>query len=192
MQATRMQLKLYARDAAGIHLEAFVPVFHRYIKESLLDETLIDVADYSHVHHGPGILLEGHGADYYADLGEGRLGLLYSRKREAPADPAARLPDAFRRAFAACALLENETTLGAPLRFATDEVLLRVLDRLHAPNTPEAFAALEDELRGFLQHLFDGADVRIAHEGTPKDPLTLRIRATVAPDVGVMSKRLGA
>ncbi len=192
MQAFKIQLKVYADAPAGIRLEAFVPVFHRFIKEQRLDETLIDVADYSHVHHGPGILLEGHGSDYYADLGEGRLGLLYSRKRDAPVDPAARLPDAFRRAFTACALLEAETGLGAPLRFRTDELLLRVVDRLRAPNTAEAAAALEPELRTFLKRLFDGGDVSLVHEGTPKDPLTLRIRAPGAGSVGALVERLKA
>ena len=45
---------------------------------------MIDVANYAHVPKGPGVALIGHGTDYFIDEGEGRLGLLYNRKRGAP------------------------------------------------------------------------------------------------------------
>ncbi|HEV8246140.1 MAG TPA: hypothetical protein VGP93_10250, partial [Polyangiaceae bacterium] len=78
MESPKIQVKYFAVEP--IALEHFVPVFHRFIRDHVLDELLIDVADYAHVHHGPGVVLVGHAADYYMDQGEGRLGLLYSRK----------------------------------------------------------------------------------------------------------------
>jgi hypothetical protein len=44
---------------------------------------LIDVHDYSHVHHGPGILLVAHEANLSIDEAEGRRGLVYIRKQPA-------------------------------------------------------------------------------------------------------------
>ena len=40
------------------------------------------MADYAHVPDGPGVMLIGHEADRSLDLGEGRPGVLYQRKRD--------------------------------------------------------------------------------------------------------------
>src|SRR5215470_2549285 len=135
MDAHKLQLKIFATpdSARAVSLEAFIPVFHRWIKERLLPELVIDVANYAHVPQGPGVVLIGHGSDYFIDHGEGRMGLLYNRKRMAPA-PDARLHDAFRRAIHAALLLEKDAALAGKLRFGTKEWLLRINDRLAAPN----------------------------------------------------------
>src|SRR6266540_565376 len=108
MDAHKLQVKLFAEpDAArALSLEAFIPVFHGWIKHQVLTELLIDVANYAHVPQGPGVVLIGHGADYFMDQGEGRRGLLHNRKRVPPA-PSARLADAFRRVIHAAHLLEQ-------------------------------------------------------------------------------------
>ena len=41
-------------------------------REHAFDELMIDVADYKHVKHGPGVVLVGDANDYYLDEGEGR------------------------------------------------------------------------------------------------------------------------
>ena len=140
------------------------------------------------MHDGPGVVLIGHASDYYLDLGEGRPGLLYSRKREGPEDPNARLLDAFRRTFSAARLLEESPALS--LRFETDEVLLSVLDRLDAPNTDQTFAALRPLLERALAGVYGTVPFEIGREGTEKEPLTVRIRARGAPDVATLLSRL--
>ena len=57
-----------------------IPVFHRWIREQAMPELLIDVADYSHVPAGPGVMVIGHEANYSVDNRENRLGLLYNRR----------------------------------------------------------------------------------------------------------------
>ena len=85
MDAHKLQLKLFADAQPGRSLEDFIPVFHRWIKDRVLtDDTLVDVANYAHVPEGPGVVLIGHGADYFMDEGGGRLGLLFNRKRAEP------------------------------------------------------------------------------------------------------------
>ena len=68
--------------AAEIDLLDFIPVFHRWIQTQALDDLLLDVADYSHVHHGPGILLVAHEGKYAVDEtggeGGGLIGVVYS------------------------------------------------------------------------------------------------------------------
>ena len=55
MKSEKLQIKFFARPNAAFELETVVPVFHRFIREHAFDELMIDVADYKHVHHGPGI-----------------------------------------------------------------------------------------------------------------------------------------
>lgn len=137
--AERVQVKIFASETADPM--ALIPVFHRWIQDSVLeDELAIDVADYSHVHEGPGVVLIGHGADYYYDLGEGKPGLMYSRKRALEGTLGDRLRDAIKNALSACERLENE---GIGLKFDRSSLSVRVPDRLHAPNTDESYAAFE-------------------------------------------------
>ncbi|MGC4094191.1 MAG: hypothetical protein QM756_41025 [Polyangiaceae bacterium] len=64
MFSQKVQIKLFA--SADAHTEAYVPVFHRWIRENVLNELMIDVVDYSHVAHGPEVVLLGHGFRLHA------------------------------------------------------------------------------------------------------------------------------
>jgi len=162
MNPSKLQLKLFVeRNGHHPESEAFIPVFHRWIKDHVLAELVIDVANYAHVPKGPGVVLIGHTGDYYLDDAEGRFGLLYSRKRGlASATFEARLEDLFRRTLYAASLLEKEAPVSpvgaAPLRFATNELLFRVNDRLAAPPGDETFGALRPGLEVMARRLFDG------------------------------------
>jgi hypothetical protein len=192
MQPEKLQLKLFTDRATGISPEAFVAVFHNWIKKKLLPELMIDVANYAHVPKGPGVALIGHGNDYFIDEGEGRLGLLYSRKRGAP-DAGQRLADTFRRTLHAASLIESDATLAAgdaKVRFRTDEVQLRINDRLAAPNDDATFAALKPELDDFCRELF-GAPADITRTGAAKELFTVKIATGAKTDVATLLARLG-
>jgi hypothetical protein len=192
MQPTKLQIKLFTDRAEGLSPEAFIVVFHGWIKHKLLPELMIDVANYAHVPKGPGVALIGHSNDYFIDEGDGRLGLLYSRKREAPA-PGERIADAFRRTLHAASLLEADTSLtarGARLRFRTDELLFRINDRLAAPNDDATFAALKPELEGFCRELFAGP-CTLSRVGDDKSLFSVKIVTPAKSDVGTLLGRLG-
>src|SRR4051812_29169568 len=143
MLSERLQLKLYLEPSTHFEVEALIPVFHRFIREQLIKELLIDVVDYSHVPDGPGVVLIGHAADYYVGALDGSYGLTYSLKR-GTATPEARLEDSLRRLINAARVLEKESGLG--LRFKTSELSLRLTDRLRAPNDDETFALSKSEV----------------------------------------------
>jgi hypothetical protein len=187
MDSQRIQVKLYATEQ--LDPERLTVVFHRFIRDKVFDELMIDVADYGHVKDGPGVVLIGHASDYFADQSEGRFGLLYTRKREAP-PPAERLTDALRRALNGARLLEKEPGLG--VRFATNELLLRFTDRLRAPNDAPTFSALQAELAPLTAKLYGGSGVTVERVGEARDVLSARIRATSAPaSVDELYQRLG-
>ena len=147
--AVKIDLKVLAAARSPVALERAIPVFHRWIQERSLDELMVDVADYTHVPDGPGVVLVCHDAIYSLDSGGGALGLLYSRRRETHASlgPIASLDDrlasVFRRALVACGKLERERDL-AGLSFPADRFELAINDRrVSAADGGELARALE-------------------------------------------------
>src|SRR5450432_3166526 len=187
MLSDRLQLKMYLEPSEHFELEALIPVFHRFIRDQAIKELMIDVVDYSHVPDGPGVVLIGHAADYYVGALDGRLGLVYSRKRAAPA-PEARLEDALRRLTNFARLLEQESTV--KLRFRSNELSLRLTDRLNAPNDDASFAAAKAELELLFGRLYGGA-VSVERLAEPRGPLGLGIKASASPSLEALLEKLG-
>jgi hypothetical protein len=184
--SSRIQVKIYAAKAPEV--SSFIPIFHNWIREKTLDELAIDVADYEHVHEGPGVVLIGHAFDYSWDLGEGRPGLMYTRKRDAPA-PDLRLADAVRRALIGCKLLEQDPALKG-LSFRTEEMLVRLPDRLHAPATEAGYSALQNELGSVVAKVYPGATATIGRVGGPREVLGARVKVGPAAKVSELLARL--
>jgi hypothetical protein len=191
MDAHKLQLKIYLtpESARSLDPEALIPVFHRWIKQRLLPELTIDVANYGHVPHGPGVVLIGHGADYFIDEGEGRTGLLHNRKRAGLA-PGERLGDLARRTLHAALLLEKDLALTGKVKFATGELLFRVNDRLAAPNTDATLAALRPELEALAKTLFGGS-FELSRVGGPKELFAVRITGPANTPLATLLERAG-
>jgi hypothetical protein len=189
MQASKYQVKVFANDS--VNVEEYIPVFHRWIRENLLGELLIDVVDYSHVTAGPDVVLIGHAADYVLDRAAGRLGLLYARKRDGSAG-ASGLTEALRRAFSACAHLQREPGVRHSLAFRTDELLVRVADRLAAPNTDETFERCVPELRQALQPLYGSTTFELRRVGSPRELFSVEVKAEGAPPISTLLERAQA
>jgi hypothetical protein len=186
MDSVRLNSKLFTASAPPA--ERFVPVFHAWIRDKTLGELLIDVADYTHVHNGPAVALIGHATEYTFDLAQGRPGLLFRRKREAP-EPTKRLTDALRRTLAAAALLEGTPQL-SELRFRTDELLLSVPDRLHAPNQDATLQSWRPALEPVLARLYGEKGFSLAREGTTREPFAVRVRGQSAEPAGQLLQKL--
>ena len=187
MSTTRVSAKLYFD--APIDTHAFTEVFHGWIRDQKLPELMIDVVDYGHVHHGPHVYFCGHESDYVVDAREGRLGLLYVRKRVPDDAPSSAVRDGLRRLFTCARLLEEEKTLQG-LRFATNEVRLAALDRLRVPNTQASFDAEVEELTPVATRLF-GASYALAYDSPdPREPLAIRLQATEALPLAQLVERI--
>lgn|GEM_PF-96489 len=193
----KIDLKLFATDESSVEAEELISVFHRWIQTGPVDDLLIDVADYSHVPEGPGVILVAHDAQYQFDLGQGRPGLLYSRRRETHPSLQGltglegRLVSVLRAALTAGRKLESESSLAGRLRFRGDEMLLRLNDRLRAPATDQTEAVVRPALEALLERLYPGTGFRVEREGDPRDPFTLRIRSERSVPVAMLLARLG-
>src|SRR5688572_23787441 len=79
--AEHVNVKVFAREPLDINWSDLIPVYHRWIQQHAFPEALpIDVADYSHVPVGPGVMLIGHHADISLDNRQNRVGMLYNRR----------------------------------------------------------------------------------------------------------------
>jgi hypothetical protein len=149
-------------------LDPVIPVFHGWIQKRVLPELLIDVADYRHAHHGPGIVLIGHEADYSIDNTDGRLGLRYNRKAQIAGNNHEKLAQAFRAAITAVRLLQSDTRLSNKLHFKGQDIELFINDRLLAPTNDQTRQAVDPGLRAFLKKLFAGAEYSLRYESDPR------------------------
>jgi len=198
MDSHKLIVKFFADaspDASPPAQHEFVPVFHSFIQaHAIPDHLLIDVADYQHVWHGPGILLAAHEGNFYSDQGEGRLGLMYQRKQPLPGmnHLRERLAHVFAAALRVCAKLEDEPAFAGRLKFRTDEVVLRFNDRLAAPNSPETYRLVEPEVRTFLEELYPGDEVHLEPRHAPLTLLEVRIKVSGSSPVKDLLERLEA
>jgi len=148
------------------------------------------------VPNGPGVILVAHDAQYAMDTADGRVGLLYSRRRETHASHqdirsmTQRLRSVVRSALTTCRRLEAESTLTQPLRFRGNELLLRFNDRLAAPNTAQTYDELRECLDPVLAQLYPGAPPQVDRVEDPSTLLSLSIKADAAPDVETLISRL--
>ena len=197
MDTVKYELKLFVEDASGVDLEEFIPIFHHWITTHELEELLIDVADYRHVPDGPGVVLITHDAHYAMDLADGRLGLLYSRRRETqPRLGAIRSVEDRLRSVWQCALTAGQRLAAHPalsgrLQFRGNELLLRCNDRLQGPNTAAAYTELCQHLEPFLATLYTGQQVEVEHCSEHASRLTVGIKVAQSPDVSTLLRRLG-
>lgn len=185
MKARRVQLSLPI-EAGLPDPERVVPVFHAWIRDQALDEVLVDVARYGHVKQGPVVLLVGHAGDYVIEVTAEGTRLAAVRKRDA-APESERLRDVAERLLAAAELLAKALP---ELRFRTDSLSLVVLDRLHAPNTPDGFAALRDEVAAFAERWLGPSTLE--HVPEPGGPLEIRIRRERNEPLAALRGRLPA
>ncbi len=186
MSLQHVNIKIFARKA-DIDLVDAIPVFHRWIQDNAVPELLIDVADYKHVPDGPGIMLIAHEADYSLDESEGRLGLLYNRKKIVEGDTQAALGQAFRSAVAAAKKLEEEAPFAGKLRFDYGDVELIVNDRLIAPNTEETWKSLSPEIERFFAGIYGAGNFTLTRLGEPRERFRVGVKANSPVEAAAIS-----
>ncbi|HEX9385475.1 MAG TPA: hypothetical protein VF918_04085 [Anaerolineales bacterium] len=188
MNIQHINIKFFLENPETVNLAEYGAVFNSWIQKHALEELLIDVADYLHVHNGPGIMLIGHEADYSIDNRAGRLGLLYNRKAQLDGTTHEKLAHAVRAALTAAQILEKENGL----KFNGSEIQLIINDRLLVPNTAETFAALEPELKAFFDSLWSGAEYTLANQADPRERFTVNLKTEASFDVETLLKDLSA
>ncbi len=140
MSFERFSIKFLAKPDSEIDDAILIDIFHEWIRTQKLGGVLLDVADYRHVPHGPGVMLLTHDINYSLDYGGGRLGLLAQRKRGSGITLHERIAGLIQSTLVFGALLEADPRLAGQLSLDAGTFEFKSHDRLLAPNTVETFA----------------------------------------------------
>ena len=189
MNVQHINLKFFIENPEEINPGEFSGIFNNWIQRQVMDELLIDVADYLHVHNGPAVILIGHEADYSLDNRSGRLGLLYNRKAPLDGSVQEKLTRATYAVLTAARLLEKENSL----KFSGRELQMLINDRELAPNTLETFSTLETGLRAFFDRLYKGTEYRLTYQSSdPRECFKVVIKAAVPFTIETLLFRVDA
>jgi len=181
MELQHFRVKLFATPESQPHLAEAIPVFHRWIQERRLPETMIDVADYEHVPNGPGIILVCHEAIYGLDQEKGRLGLLYNRRAALNGSVEDRLFQAVEAVKSAAAQLEQEPEFAGQLRFDQTAWEVAVSDRALVPNTDVTWNALSPVIRNVFDSLIGAGQYGLERGGDPRELFRVSITRASEP-----------
>lgn len=171
----KINVKFFVADSAGLESETFIRIFNSWIQAG--DGAYYDVADYSHVQSGPGIVLVAHEANISLDNAGNRLGLLYNRKEPLQGSNCEKLRLVFRSTLENCCRMEKEPLLEGRLRFLGNEALVFVNDRLLAPNNEETFRAIRPDLEAVARDLFGEFQCERESPEDPRKRFCVRIKA---------------
>lgn len=192
MELHRIGVKWFAEERAPLNMLDLIPVFHRWIQEHTIDNLLIDVAEYTHMHHGPGVLIIAHEGNYGYDETHGERGLVYYSKLPLPeTDLAARMAAVARKGLEACVCFLRETNLAAQVNFPCNRLEVFANDRLQAPNTDAGWADFAPAVTALAARLFPDQSYKIERRSVdPHERLAAIIRAEPAPGPEALLARL--
>lgn len=191
MDLHKFGIKFFVADGDKIEILKLIPVYHRWIQQKLLDDLLIDVADYSHVPAGPGVMLIAHEGNYALDEAGHERGVVYYSKQPLAGELPERLASVARKALKAVELMSADKDLDGTLKLSGNRLEFFANDRLVAPNDDASYAALEPALRHFLDRLFADTRYTLQRETDPRERLTVRVQAASEVPLATLQARLG-
>jgi hypothetical protein len=180
LELQHINVKLLLSEQAGLDLQALIPVFHSWIQEQPFNELLLDVADYTHVKDGPGVLLVGHEADYSIDNTDGRLGVRYNRKAPLGGSNHDKLRQGFRAVLNASERLAQEATVKEYFKIGGQDIEVVINDRLIAPNDEETRKLLDPDFRQFFDVLLGANEYSLQYEADRRKLFGVRVHSQQA------------
>ena len=188
MDLNRFCIKIFAADSASVGILDCVPVFHQWIQKQCLEKhLLLDVADYSHVQQGPGIMLVSHEANISTDQTDNQLGILYQRKQPLEGDFENRIKSAIRITLKVCEQLEAD--LNGKICFRGDRIQISLNDRLEAPSGQKSLSALESFVSGLASQLYSEKTPSITRSEDPKGRASVTLTADAPVDLKTLLER---
>jgi hypothetical protein len=181
MELQKLNVKFFVERRNAVPLTDFIEIFHGWIQAT--EGVYHDVADYSHMQDGPGVVLIANDAHMSIDETENRRGLLFSQKSRLDGSNLEKLRAVFRSALENCRKLEEEPALRGKLRFAANEVVVSLNDRLLGSNSQESFDELKGEIEALAKELYGTAQVSFERNADPRQRLNVRLKTSAAVDL---------
>jgi len=188
MELQKINVKFFTAEPNDPPLTDFIDLFHDWIQAT--DGVYHDVADYSHMQAGPGIVLVAQDANVSIDETDDRRGLLFNQKAPLAGSNQEKLRTVLRSALEKCRRLEAEPLLRGKLKFSGDEAWISINDRLIAPNTDESFEQIRPEIESAAKTLFGSSQVTLERDRDPRKRLNVRIKSSRSFDLDELLRNL--
>jgi hypothetical protein len=185
MELQKINVKVFSAEPNKVPLTDFIDIFHGWIQAT--DGVYHDVADYSHMQAGPGIVLVADDANVSIDETDNRRGLLYSQKSKLSGSNLEKLSVVLRSALENCRRLEEEPALRGKLRFSGNQVEILVNDRLLAPNKGEVFEELRPEIDFLARRLYASTNFKLSRN---RQDTRHRLNMTISTPLSFETKTL--
>ncbi|MCB9654109.1 MAG: hypothetical protein H6729_08285 [Deltaproteobacteria bacterium] len=165
-------------NAQALLFEEAIPAFHRWIQDGPLlsdDEFAVDVANYAHLHNGPGVFLVTAKSHVGLDATGGAPGLRYARKRGLTGSPRARISAVLSRLFAFAERFQTDPGFAAAVGHRgvrMDRLEFGIIDRLRAPCEQITLEVVAPPLSAILRSL-TGQTLELAIEPDGRRPFSV-------------------
>ncbi|MGH7809781.1 MAG: hypothetical protein ACREP5_05830 [Candidatus Binatia bacterium] len=176
MELEKLNVKLFVEQPNSVPLADFIEIFHGWIQAA--DGVYHDVADYSHMKAGPGIILVANDANVSIDENGNRRGLLFSQKSRLSGSNQERLRTVLRSALDNCRRLEEEPALRGKLRFTVNEAVISLNNRLLGANSLEAFNEIKGDVEVVAGQLLGGAKFELERESDSRQRLNVYVKSS--------------
>ena len=180
MELQKLNVKFFVEQSDKVALTDFIEIFHSWIQAT--DGVYHDVADYSHMQAGPGIVLVANHSNVSIDESGARRGLLFSQKAPLAGSNQDKIRTVIRAALDNCRKLEAEPALKGKLRFAANEAVLSVNDRLVGENSQQVFDVLKGDVEAVAKELFGAASVSVERDSEARRQLNVHVKSAAAVD----------
>jgi hypothetical protein len=181
MELQKLNVKVFVQQPNLVPLTDFIEIFHGWIQAT--DGDYHDVADYSHMQAGPGVVLIANDANVSIDEVQNRRGLLFSQKAPLSGSNREKLRRVLRSALENCRKLEEEPTLRGRLRFDLTETVISLNDRLIGTNSEQSFKEIKDDIVAVAQELFGASEIDIERDNDPRQRLNVTLKTSAAVDL---------
>jgi len=176
MKLQKFGVKLFLEVNGNYSCKEFIPVFHTWIQDKLIeDHLLLDVADYSHIPDGPGVMLIAHEGSFSLDQEKYKPGIMYMRKTKMEGDFKNRFNQVLSITTEAANRLQNNDITN-DVNFISDSFRFIANDRLYADNTRDNQNFYKKEIQKAINSKYPDSKVEIDDVSDKQERLAFTIR----------------
>ena len=186
MDLQKFGIKLFLNVNNDFNSRDFIPVFHHWIQDKIVDDhLLIDVADYSHVPDGPGVMLVAHEGLFSLDQENLHPGIMYMRKTKMEGNFNKRLIKILDITLQAANLLNNND-FNRDFDFTQNLFRFIANDRRIAENTLENQNLYQGVVREVLQEKYKTSNVKFVNISNKNERLAFTVN--ISTDINILEK----
>ena len=183
MELQKFAIKLFLNMNESYSSKDFVPVFHNWIQDKVIsDHLLIDVADYSHVPDGPGVMLIAHEGHFSLDQENHQPGIMYMRKTDLDGTFNDRFNKILSTVIEVADRLRN-SKVNMDINFISNSFRFITNDRLYAENTIENQNLYKERIQNALNDKYPDNEVDYEEISGEKERLAFTIRFSDAINI---------